>query len=119
MSNQNLFFPVCVPLLILFVFVVAIFGMRSRLRFADRLSNGCKDKKKLEYWASHNQKKRRLLLLIALVSILGIAVLWLLTIADVITPSIITLMIFGTLTLVVIGIMTGFLLLKDIEKLVK
>jgi uncharacterized membrane protein SpoIIM required for sporulation len=101
----------------LFVFVVAIFGMRSRLRFADRLSNAYKDKKKLEYWASHNQKKRRLLLLIALVSILGIVVLWLLTITGVIIPSIVTLMIFGTL--VVIVIMTGFLLLKDVEKLVK
>ena len=116
MSNQNLFLPVCGPLIFLFILVVAIIGMKSRLRFAKRLLSAYKDENRIENWRK-NKNKHKLLLLMALVSILGILFLSLLILTGILSMSNIVLMIY--VVLILSCLISGILILADLEKLAK
>ncbi len=118
MTNQNLFLPVCGSLIVLFVIVVAMIGMRSRLRFGNRLLNAYKDKKRVEDWReTQGKNKQKLLLLSALVSIIGILALFLLVLANILQMSNLLLLIF--VALIFLCIISGILILIDLEKLAK
>ena len=116
MSDQNLFLPVCGPLIFLFVFIVAIIGMRSRLRFAERLFSAYKDKNRIESWHK-NKNKHKLLLLTALVSILGILFLSLLILIGILSVSSILLITY--VVLILSCLISGILILADLERLAK
>lgn len=118
MSDQNLFLPLCgIPLLI-FISIVAILGMRARFKFANRLRDAYQDKEKMDNWLkTHNQNKQRVFLLIALVSILGTLALGLLIASGILSMSIIVLIVF--IALIVLCIISGIILLMDLDKLSK
>lgn len=116
MSDQNLFLPVCGPLIFLFILVVAIIGMRSRLRFAKRLFSAYKDENRMENWRK-NSNKHKLFLLMALFSILGILSLSLLIFTGILLMSNILLIVFVALTL--LCLISGIIMLIDLEKLAK
>lgn len=117
MSDQNLFLPICGPLLFLLVLLTAIFGMRARFRFAKRLRNAYNDKEKIDSWLKTHKNKQRLLLLTSLISTLGILVLGALTLSGILIVSKILLLVFAILFL--LGIISGILILIDYEKLAK
>jgi hypothetical protein len=75
MTDQNLFLPICGTFLFLLVLITAVFGMRARLKFANRLRNVYKDKAKIDNWLKTHKTKHRLLLLISLASSLGVLIL--------------------------------------------
>ena len=116
MSDQNLFLPVCGPLIFLFILVVAIMGMRSRLRFAKRLFNAYKDENRMENWRK-NSNKHKLFLLMALFSILGILSLSLLIFTGILSMSNILLIVF--VALILLCLISGIIMLIDLEKLAK
>jgi uncharacterized membrane protein YbaN (DUF454 family) len=116
MANQNLFLPVCVPLIFLFVLAVAIMGMRSRLRFAKRLFSVHKDENRFENWRK-NKNKHRLLALMVLVSIIGILLLSLLILVGALSMSNILLTIF--VVLILSCLISGILILVELEKITK
>lgn len=118
MTNQNLFLPICVPLLTLFILITVIAGMRSRLRFAKRLFNGYSDNKKMENWnKTKNQVKQRIFMLVILISILGILLLSLLITTGAIAISMFSMIIYATL--IVSCLLSGVILLIDLEKFAK
>jgi len=117
MSEQNLFLPICGTFLLLLVLTAAIFGMRARLKFAKRLHNAYKDQERIGVWLKTHKTKQRLLLLICLGSSLGILVLGILTLSGLLLISKTVLTIFAILLLM--GIISGTLLLIDYERLVK
>ena len=116
MSDQNLFLPVCGPLILLFILIVAITGMKSRLRFAKRLFNAYKDENKMENWRK-NSNRHRLFLLIALFSILGILSLGLLIFTGLLPMS--NMLLIGFVVLVLLCLISGVVMLIELEKLVK
>jgi hypothetical protein len=116
MSNQNFFLPVCGSLIFLFVLIVAIIGMRSRLRFAKRLFSAYKNKSAIKNWGKY-KNKHQLLLLVALVSILGILFLSLLILTDILNLS--NILLLGYVVLILSCMTSGILLLIDLEKLIK
>ena len=46
MVNQNLFLPVCVPILSLFIIVMMVIGIRARIRYAKDIFNRYKKRQK-------------------------------------------------------------------------
>lgn len=117
MADQNLFLPICGPLLFALILVVAIFGMRARLEFARRLRMAYKDKSKINPWIQAHRTKHRVLSLLCLLSILGIFFLGGLILSGVLQVSTLILIVFGSFIL--LGIVCGTLLLLDLEKLAK
>ncbi len=117
MSNQNLFLPICGTFLILLILLAAIFGMRSRLRFANQLRKVYKDKEKTENWLTTHKKKQRLLLLLALISVVGMLMLGFLIASGLLLPSKILLIAF--VILISLSIISGTLMLIDLENLRK
>lgn len=116
MHSSNLFVPICVPLILLLVFIVAVAGMKSRLKFAKRLFGIYKDEKRIEQWRK-GKNKHRLLSLTALASILGIIFLTLLILFGALSMSNVTLIIF--VVLILLCFISGFIILADLEKLTK
>jgi CBS domain containing-hemolysin-like protein len=117
MSDQNLFLPICGPVILLSMAFIAIWGMRARLRFSSRLRNAYRDSEKIENWLKTHRRNQTLRLWIALISILGILVLGLSVLSGVLFPS--KLLIFVVGILIVLLIISGTLILIDLNKLAK
>lgn len=117
MSDQNLFLPICGSLIFLFIILAAIFGMGARLRFAKRLRNAYKDKENIIAWQKAHKSRQRLLLLVSLISVSGLIILGGLILIGILVVSMNSLVIFATL--IIVGLISGILLLRDLEKLVK
>ena len=117
MSDQNLFLPICGTLLFLLILTAAIFGMTARLRFTKRLLSAYRDREKIDAWLKTHGNKQRLLLLISLVSILGILFLGVLILNGIVFMSKILLILF--IVLLLLGIISGALILIDLENLAK
>ena len=117
MSDQNLFLPICGPILLLLISLAAILGMRARFRFSNRLRSAYREKEKIENWTRSYRRNQTLLLRIALISILGALVLGLLLLSGKLFPSTLIVIIFGVLLL--LAIMSGTLILIELKRLTR
>jgi hypothetical protein len=117
MADQNLFFPICVPLLLVLILVVAVLGMRARLRFASRLRHVHRDKVIFNNWLKVHQTRQRFLLAISLISVIGVFALGTLILSGILFLSKIILIVL--LFLIILGFIAGTLILIDLKKLAK
>lgn len=115
MADQNLSFFVCVPLFLLFIMVIAVIGMRSRMRYAKDLLTGYKKMQSVGKQQNiHNQTKRRAYLVVALFSLLSILLLSFLIFVQILPASIPILIV--CFMLIFFTLLSGIMLLRDIEK---
>jgi uncharacterized membrane protein YecN with MAPEG domain len=115
MATQNLFLPVCGTCLILMTLIAAILGMKSRIKFANQLFRAYKNNENIEGGRAEYLKKQRILLIIAVFSILGILLLPILILIGILSISKTLLVIL--ITLIVICVACGVLLTINSKKL--
>jgi len=115
MSDQNLTLPICGTFIFLLTLVTVILGMQARLRFGKRLLGAYKDKEKINNWLKSYGNKHKLLVTIALVSILGILVIAVLVFSGIMVMS--KLFLILLVVFILLAIISGALILIDVEKL--
>jgi len=116
MQNQILTTIICLPLLITFIVVVAILGMRPRIAFAKKVFKSY-EKNKIEYMPSQSIKKQKKLIFLQLTLIFVLFALSVLIFTGTLKFSVFVLGV--CLILIFTSVWTGHVIYKDIEKNIK
>ena len=116
MSEQILTILVCGPLLVTLFIFAAVYGMRSRIKYAKRLFNVYKAKQH-QTWLNHDSKRLRTLLLFEILSLALIILISSLAILDLLELTALIISVY--LFLVLLGITLSIMLISEVEKRVK
>jgi drug/metabolite transporter (DMT)-like permease len=115
MTTYNLTVPVCLFIPLILIICIAILATRSRIKFANHIFAAYKTKH-IEHWLTlEKPRKRRLIMIVALVSSLGIMIVTLLVIIGAISVSATTLIAY--LIFIILGIVSGVILQKDMHQI--
>jgi hypothetical protein len=118
MNDKLLSFAVCVPAVLLIAVAAAIVGMRSRLRFARRLSMARKDSPELRAAVTgRNAPRIRALAALGLLSTVGAAALLVLLISGLVSSATSAWIVFAAF--LAVGILAGTMLLVIVERAIK